>query len=141
MRQRSFLFLVVCLLMFCGKIFGQKNPHNFKDSSVYNTLAHVKLKNVIRPWDKTGEKHLTPNFKIGNAAVNPYTIDIGLRSVHLVYIPESFLSSVYYCNSLGFFCKKEMQLEKITSVPFRFRLGSLDYVNYLEQKPDALKPR
>jgi hypothetical protein len=44
------------------------------------------------------------------------------------------LSPDYYSRNLGFFCKKEIALEKITKVPFKFRLGSIDYCNYLEGK-------
>ena len=47
------------------------------------------------------------------------------------------LSPQYYSQSLGFFCQQEYKLEKLTSVALCFRLGSLDYVNYLEQKPNA----
>jgi len=52
-----------------------------------------------------------------------------LRNIPLRILPEN-----YYSNNLSFFCRKEWQVEKLTKVPFRIRLGSLDYVNALEGK-------
>ncbi|MES1198153.1 MAG: hypothetical protein ABUL41_02645 [Chitinophagaceae bacterium] len=44
-----------------------------------------------------------------------------------------------YKGSTGFFCQQEYKFEKATAIPLRLRLGSPDYVDYLEQKPNAAK--
>jgi hypothetical protein len=44
------------------------------------------------------------------------------------------ISNDIYTKNFGFFCRKEFQIEKFTKLPFRFRLGSLEYCNNLEEK-------
>jgi hypothetical protein len=44
------------------------------------------------------------------------------------------IASNYYMQHLGFFCKKEIMLEKAVKIPIRIRLGSLQQCNYLEGK-------
>ncbi|HEX9509984.1 MAG TPA: hypothetical protein VF939_05845 [Puia sp.] len=44
------------------------------------------------------------------------------------------LENDYYTRHFGFFCKKELEFEKTTRIPLRFRLGSLEQCNYLEGK-------
>jgi len=44
------------------------------------------------------------------------------------------LPRAYAYHDLAFFCRLEVQLESSLSIPFKIRLGSVDYVNYLEQK-------
>jgi hypothetical protein len=43
----------------------------------------------------------------------------------------------YYVQTLGFFCQKERLLQQKTGLNIFFRLGNKEYVDYLEQKPNA----
>jgi hypothetical protein len=54
------------------------------------------------------------------------------KSTSLRVLPQNF-----YNKGLSFFCQKELQLQKLTSLPVFIRLGSKDYVDYLERKPNA----
>jgi hypothetical protein len=42
------------------------------------------------------------------------------------------LSADHYSSRLGFFCRQELQLDRITFIPIRFRLGSLETCNRQE---------
>lgn len=42
--------------------------------------------------------------------------------------------STFYFNSIGFFCQKELQVEKALKHSVILRLGSVDYTNKMEGK-------
>ena len=52
---------------------------------------------------------------------------------NLQNVKQTIPADFYACN-IGFFCKKELLIEKATKIPFRFRLGSLQQCNYYEGK-------
>jgi len=84
--------------------------------------------NELRWHQKTGllkNTNLTDSFFIFSSKkifLNP-----GITA-HAV--PENFS----ICN-YGFFCKKELKVEKAIKIPLRIRLGSLQQCNYYEGKP------
>ncbi len=41
----------------------------------------------------------------------------------------------FYSSHMSLFCKEELKLEKQFHTPVIFRLGSVEYNNWLEQKP------
>lgn len=116
MQQRISFFLVVFVLMFSGGGFAQK-------------------KSVLPLPGTIICKYPTPDTK--RVSVNNSTHINSITPITLITQP---VPANYYTSYLGLFCRKEWQLERAVSLPLRFRLGSLEYVNWLEQKPNAVKP-
>ena len=113
MRERRFIFIVVCLLMFYGTIFSQKI---FSGKSIFASHS--------RPQPLFG-------FQLNSAQPKPFMVLTGFHNLGAKPVP---VSPSFYAEHLGVVCRKEWQFEKSTGVPLRVRLGSLEYVNYLEGK-------
>ncbi|HEU4469846.1 MAG TPA: hypothetical protein VFR58_02075 [Flavisolibacter sp.] len=65
--------------------------------------------------------------------LKPHT-DTSAKHISAKVLPQKF-----YSQQLGYFCKKELQLQRITGLPLFIRLGSKEHVDYLEKKPNAIK--
>lgn len=70
------------------------------------------------------EKNLTPKPFVFQS--NYYVAQI---KKPIIALRLDFISSTQ-----GFMCRQEWEFEKKTKVPFKLRLGSIDYVNKMEGK-------
>ncbi len=135
MAERFFCLVVVLIFLSCGEIFGQSKPvEKFfkKDSAYYFSKYNPDfLQNNVNLY---GIVNSRPSISlIFNAAIPPNALSPTLR-------PNPFEIKSYR-QPFSFFCRKEWQFEKATSIPLRLRLGSMEYTDYLEQKPNAPRPK
>jgi hypothetical protein len=126
--ERIFFAIVVCVFLFKGEILAQnknveKNPRFW-----------------IQSWDSSlisgwRADPVTIQKPVFIKVQNPLKKRRAILDQHSVY-PQflSPLSKDFYHAHLPFFCRTELKIEKAISIPFRFRLGSLDHTNYLEGK-------
>jgi hypothetical protein len=121
--------LFFCMIFVGGAAFGQKNTINIPSYQAHYTIANqpdTPLFCTMR-WVKSGNKYFIGFPKKSPVIPAPAVISAVLPVV----------SSNFYTQNFGFFCKKELQLEKLTKVPFKFRLGSVQQCDWMEGKPNT----
>jgi hypothetical protein len=70
-------------------------------------------------------------------AVNPFSVNNTTHTITNARAQKPAISVIapnFYAVGLGFFCRQELKFEKITNIPFRFRLGSITSCDRLEGK-------
>ena len=121
-------FLFFCMIFVAGSAFCQLYTEKatagtdiFQKKLTYRAVDDIAGKNYFQQSKrKTGQKQVTPAKPV----------------VYISPLIPSIIAADFYTRNFGFFCKKELQFEKATKIPLRFRLGSLQYNDYLEGKPN-----
>lgn len=128
--QRVYQFLVVLILIFPLKIFSQQQIPRIAQKNPHLLMIPEEFQEVSVGIHTYTGKQLSHKIFIQN--------NTEWERINSAYCrwPARFeiIQPDFYSLHLGFFCYKEMQFEKITYLPLRFRLGSLEYVNRMEGK-------
>ena len=117
MLQRVTGFLVVFLLMFFSSSQGQLYPSPGISISGFKKVHFQPLANPF-------QSRFGPQLYFHAEDCTPP------QKFTLLNLP----TGATYVNNLGFFCQQEVKLDKMLAIPIRFRLGSREYVDWMEGK-------
>lgn len=135
--QRFIKIIVACFLLKTSQLEAQTKLTSFSD-------AVSTIGGILRPAKNSFSSNtkislLTPIITPKHNQLIPHTPYPSPSPSHSPShshsnsnSPSLSLSPSYTTSSYAFFCRQELKLEKKTGVPFRFRLGSLEYTNKLE---------
>jgi hypothetical protein len=110
--------LFFCMIFVGGSTFAQKTASFI----IINKAYFIALKKQNSDWVKQ------------TAAIKTATTPALSINQPRSY---SIINSNFYTQNFGFFCKKELQIEKIIKLPLKFRLGSVQQCDWMEGKQNT----
>lgn len=126
-------FLLFCMIFVAGGAFCQNLDGKMSlDKDIFKIKAPIQKNRIINNY----ALFYRSNYK------KPVQAKLNIKPVIIILNPVScsVIRADFYAQNFGFFCKKELQFEKATKIPLRFRLGSLQYNDYMEGKPNTVNP-
>jgi hypothetical protein len=127
--QRKKTFLVVCISILTSPLWAQTEPPGL----LKNSLAAGQGVQGLGLQLPVGKEVTLLRSGVGwQRPAMQVRVSAGIPGFAMLLAEAG---SGYYIGNLGYFCRKELQMEKATGLPLRIRLGSLQEVNRLEGKP------
>lgn len=116
--------LFFCMIFVGGAAFGQIKGGK---TTIFQPLHKEKL--ILIPYNTRSLNNksywnIRPQLK-----TRPSNFSMRITDINYNIIRPDF-----YTQHFGFFCKKELQLEKIAKIPVKIRLGSVQQCDWLEGK-------
>ena len=121
--------LFFCMIFVADGVFSQNYAaKTASDKDIFNVklVLHTR-NNIISQTYLKQLKNKIPEKPVPSVK----------RGIYVNPTINSVINADFYTCNFGFFCKKELQFEKATKIPLRFRLGSLQYNDYMEGKPNS----
>ena len=116
--------LFFCMIFVGGSVFGQ-----FKGRYLSIFIPYNKEKIKLIPCNTSSLYYNSDWRRRPILITKPDNFSLQFTNIKSIIIRPDF-----YTQNFGFFCKKELQLEKITKIPVKIRLGSVQQCDWLEGK-------
>lgn len=129
MGCRCFLFLLPFLVPLA--LSGQHMPYGITGKSL------PELRREDDAGLLTVRAPALPGKQLFAGAAEPLEKKGRQPALPVIFHRRQAIPNIYSYRDLAFFCKLEVQLERRTNIPIKFRLGDVLYVDYLEGKRDS----
>lgn len=122
-RQKNKTILAFVMVLYLIA-FAKKTTHAQTNQIVGKSLYELRTDTLSFPTIRS--LRIPPFLNTVSLRPNPFS-PMGPTTTYQAPV-------LYQVQDLAFFCRLEVKMEKASKIPVRFRLGSVDYVDYMEGK-------